>query len=122
MSENKELYYPITSPPQPPHFNNSFPKPTYSNIIRIPNINQYTQEIIHGNLVLTPKKDYIIENENKNENENKLKMVQFTNSSTIECYIKEEKKPSYNNNNLTSQTIYIDIWKSSESQLVIKMH
>jgi hypothetical protein len=32
-------------------------------VIRIPNIANYTQEIINGDLVLTPKKQYITEEE-----------------------------------------------------------
>ena len=32
-------------------------------VIRIPNIENYTQEIINGELILVPKKQYISENE-----------------------------------------------------------
>ena len=32
-------------------------------LIRIPNIENYTQEIINGELILTPRKQYISENE-----------------------------------------------------------
>ena len=34
-----------------------------SEIIRIPNIEKYTQEIINGELILTPKESYITEDE-----------------------------------------------------------
>lgn len=44
-------------------------------LIRIPNIKNYTQEIINGELILTPKKQYMTENE--------LNMTQITHS-TIE--------------------------------------
>ena len=54
-----------------------------TDIIRIPNIINYTQEVINGELVLTPKKIYITEDE--------LKSVQITNSSIIECIIKEDE-------------------------------
>ena len=40
-------------------------------LIRIPNIENYTQEIINGELILTPKKQYITENE--------LNITQITN-------------------------------------------
>lgn len=41
--------------------------------IRIQNINNYIQEIIDGNLILTPKKVYISENEINKINIKKIK-------------------------------------------------
>ena len=43
--------------------------------IRIPNIENYTQEIINGELIVTPKKQYMTEND--------VNITHFTNS-TIE--------------------------------------
>jgi hypothetical protein len=70
--------------------------------IRIPNIKNYTQEIINGELILTPKKQYMTENE--------LNMTNITNSTIKECIIKNEEeiisiKKSY-------RSVLVDIWKS----------
>ena len=53
-------------------------------IIYIPNIENYTQEIINGEFILTPKKQYITENE--------LNITQITNSTIEECLIKKEEE------------------------------
>ena len=53
-------------------------------IIRIPNIENYTQEIINGELILTPKKEYMTENE--------LNITRFTHSMIEECLIKKEEE------------------------------
>ena len=53
-------------------------------LIRIPNIENYTQEIINGDLILTPKKQYMTENE--------LNMTQITHSTIEECIIKKEEE------------------------------
>ena len=53
-------------------------------IIRIPNIKNYTQEIISGELILTPIKKYITEDE--------LINISFTNSIVATCLIKKGKK------------------------------
>ena len=71
-------------------------------LIRIPNIENYTQEIINGELILTPKKQYMTENE--------LNMTNITNSTIKECIIKNEEeiisiKKSY-------RSVLVDIWKS----------
>ena len=50
--------------------------------IRIPNIENYTQEIINGELILTPKKQYITENE--------LNMTHISYSNIEECIIKKK--------------------------------
>jgi hypothetical protein len=52
-------------------------------LIRIPNIENYTQEIINGELILTPKKQYMTENE--------LNMTQIKHSTIEGCIIKKEQ-------------------------------
>lgn len=110
---------PYAIPPQPPYFNNEYLVNNISkihnipNIIRIPNIHHYTQEIINGELLLIQKEKYI--------NDNTLKMVQITNSTTIECIVKEREKTILTNNT-NSKDINLDIWKSPESTLNIKIH
>ena len=79
-------------------------------IIRIPNIENYTQEIINGELILTPKKDYMTENE--------LNITRFTHSMIEECLIKKEEE------NISTQTSYravlVDIWKSMPTQKILQ--
>ena len=79
-------------------------------IIRIPNIQNYTQEIINGELVLTPRENYITENE--------MNMCNFTNSSIIKCLIKRQGE------NISTKTRYqsilTDIWKSIPSQIIVQ--
>lgn len=79
-------------------------------LIRIPNIENYTQEIINGELILTPKKQYMTENE--------LNNTQIANSTIEECLIKKEEetisiKTSY-------RSVLIDIWKSMPSQKILQ--
>jgi len=79
-------------------------------LIRIPNIENYTQEIINGELILTPKKQYMTENE--------LNITQITNSKIEECLIKNEEetisiKTSY-------RSVLVDIWKSMPSQKILQ--
>ena len=80
-------------------------------LIRIPNIENYTQEIINGELILTPKKQYMTENE--------LNMTQITHSTIEECVIKKEEE-----NISTSKSCYrsvlIDIWKSMQVQKILQ--
>jgi hypothetical protein len=79
-------------------------------IIRIPNIENYTQEIINGELILTPKKEYMTENE--------LNITRFTHSMIEECLIKKEEE------NISTQTSYravlVDIWKSMPTQKILQ--
>ena len=72
-------------------------------LIRIPNIENYTQEIINGELILTPKKQYITENE--------LNTTQITNSTIEECLIKKEEE-NISINKRHYRAILVDIWKS----------
>lgn len=82
-------------------------------IIRIPNIENYIQEIIDGELILTPKK---ITPENITENE--LYMTCITNSKIEECIIKKEEKNITINKNYRS--ILIDIWKTMPTQQILQ--
>ena len=79
-------------------------------VIRIPNIDQYTQEIINGELILRPKEEYITEND--------LNMTLITNSKIKECLIK-------NGNKIITikkkyRRILIDIWKSMPTQKILQ--
>jgi hypothetical protein len=53
-------------------------------IIRIQNIENYTSEIMNGELILTPKEQYMTENE--------FNMMQFKYSKIEECEIKKEEE------------------------------
>lgn len=79
-------------------------------LIRIPNIENYTQEIINGELILTPKKIYITENE--------LNMIYITHSSIDKCVIKKEEEIISTNVNYRS--ILVDIWKSMPTQKILQ--
>ena len=70
-------------------------------IIRISNIETYTQEIINGVLILTPKKQYITENE--------FNMTSFTHSTIEECEIKKEEEILSTGKSYRS--ILVNIWK-----------
>ena len=78
--------------------------------IRIPNIENYIQEYINGELILTPKKQYITENE--------LIMTQIKHSTIEECLIKQKEeiistKKSY-------RGVLIDILKSMPAQQILQ--
>jgi hypothetical protein len=79
-------------------------------VIRIPNIENYTQEIINGELILTPKKQYITENE--------LNMTDFISSTIEECVIKKEEEIISIHKKYRS--ILIDIWKSMPTQKILQ--
>ena len=53
-------------------------------IIRIPDIEKYTQEIINGELILTPKENYITEDE--------LNIILLNSSKITECIVKNREK------------------------------
>jgi len=78
--------------------------------IRIPNIENYITEIINGQLILTPKKQYITENE--------LNMTQITHSTIEKCIIKKEEEIISTNNSYRS--ILVDIWKSMTVQKIVQ--
>ena len=79
-------------------------------LIRIPNIENYIQEIINGELILTPKKQYITENE--------LNMTLFLHSKIEECIIKKGEDI------ISTKTKYlsllVDIWKSMPTQKILQ--
>ena len=79
-------------------------------LIRIPNIENYTQEIINGELILTPKKQYMTENE--------LNITQITNSKIEECLIKKEEEII--SINTSYRSVLVDIWKSMPSQKILQ--
>ena len=79
-------------------------------VIRIPNIDKYTQEIINGELILTPKKQYITENE--------LNMTVIKKSSIEECLIKIEDETISTKNKY--QSVLVDIWKSMPTQKILQ--
>lgn len=79
-------------------------------LIRIPNIENYTQEIINGELILTPKKQYMTENE--------LNITQITNSTIEECLIKKEEETI--SINTSYRSVLVDIWKSMPSQKILQ--
>ena len=79
-------------------------------LIRIPNIERYTQEIINGELVLRPRKIYITENE--------LNIIDITSSKIEECVIKNREE------NISIKRKYrgilVDIWKSMPTQKILQ--
>jgi hypothetical protein len=79
-------------------------------IIRISNIENYTQEIINGDLILTPKEIYITEEE--------LDKVILTKSNIIECIVK------HGNMVISKRIKYMgilnDIWCSMPTQKVLQ--
>ena len=79
-------------------------------LIRIPNIENYTQEIINGELILTPKKQYMTENE--------LNITQITNSNIEECLVKKEEEII--SINTSYRSVLIDIWKTMPSQKILQ--
>ena len=79
-------------------------------IICIPNIENYTQEIINGELILTPKQNYISEHE--------LKMTYIKGSSIEQCLIKKEDEIISTNNKY--RCILVDIWKSMPTQKILQ--
>lgn len=71
-------------------------------VIRVPNIENYMQEIINGELIITPKKIYITENE--------IGMTNLTGSKIEECLIKQREDIISTKTNYRG--IVVDIWKS----------
>ena len=78
--------------------------------IRIPNIENYIQEIINGELILTPKKQYMTENE--------LNMTQIKHSTIEKCTIKKQEEII--SINTTYRSVLVDIWKSMPSQKILQ--
>ena len=79
-------------------------------IIRIENIEGYTQEIINGTLILTPKQNYISEEE--------LNRTSLSNSVILKCIVK-------NGDEIISvrkkyRSILNDIWKNMPTQKILQ--
>lgn len=81
-----------------------------SEIIRIPNIEKYTQEIINGELILRPKEIYITEEE--------LKRTLLTHSKVIDCIVKSNEEMITNKTKYYS--ILQSIWKSMPTQKILQ--
>lgn len=79
-------------------------------IIRIPNIEGYTQEIINGELVLTPKEQYITEDE--------LNKTVLNSSKILECIVSNGSETI--SNKLRYRSILADIWKSMPTQKILQ--
>ena len=79
-------------------------------IIRIPNINNYIVEIIGGELILTPKDNYITATE--------LSQTCFKHSRILECSIKDGEEV------ITDKTSYLtnlkNIYKTMPAQLILQ--
>lgn len=78
--------------------------------IIIQNIENYTQEIIDGQLILTPKKTYITENE--------LIRTSLKNSKILTCQI--NKGEEIISRKINYRSVLIDIWKYMPSQKILQ--
>ena len=81
-----------------------------SQVIRILNIENYTQEIINGELILTPIK--------QSENEIDIDMTDFSGSIIVECEVKKEEEIITTKKRYIS--ILIDIWKTMPKQKILQ--
>ena len=79
-------------------------------LIRIPNIKNYTQEIINGELILTPIKQYITEDE--------LNMTQIKGSKIEGCLIKSGEEII--STNTSYRGILVNIWKYMPTQQILQ--
>jgi len=79
-------------------------------IVRIPNIEKYTQEIINGELILTPKENYITEDE--------LNRSILNSSKILNCIVKNGEEIISNKTKYRS--ILTDIWKSMPTQKIFQ--
>jgi len=87
-----------------------------SDIITIPNINNYTQEIINGNLILTPIIKIIT-------SEKELLHFSFNYSTIIGCIIKNNENKeifSVKKGIISAIEILIEIWKSMPKLLILQ--
>lgn len=80
-------------------------------VIRIPNIDKYMQEIINGELILTPQKQYITEDE--------LNITEIRGSKIEECIIKK-KGENISTNRKSFRSVLIDIWKIMSAQKILQ--
>ena len=80
-----------------------------TDIIRIPNIDGYVQEIINGELILTPKKVYITEDQ--------LYLNCLLKSKIIQCIINTEDRVISNKRYLSVLT---DVWSEMPTQKILQ--
>lgn len=80
------------------------------NEIRIPNIENYIQEISNGELILTPKQNYITEKD--------LNELHILHSTIEKCIIKVHDTNISTNTNY--RAILIDIWKTMNMKTILK--
>ena len=80
-------------------------------VIRILNIENYTQEIINGELILTPRIIYITEIE--------LNATQLEFSKIEECLIKKGEEIISRNRHYY-RSVLVDIWKSMPNQQILQ--
>ena len=80
-------------------------------IIRIPNIENYTIEIINGELIATPKMQFITESE--------LTNIDLAHSTIKKCIIKRGDE-IISIDKIYYRPICIDIWKSMPTQKYYK--
>ena len=81
-------------------------------IIRIPNINNYTQEIIDNVLILIPIYNYISEEE--------LLLKSLSNSIIINCIIKDNDDEIICNSPKSYFRVLIDIYKSLPASFILQ--
>ncbi len=79
-------------------------------IIRIPNIANYIQEIVNGELILTPRKRYITEPE--------FAALALTKSTILECFVKHGDTVITNKKKY--QSILNDIWPLLPAQKLLQ--
>jgi len=79
-------------------------------VIRISDIENYTQETINGVLIFTPKNTYITEAE--------LNMMNLRHSKITKCIIKKGDKQITTNKRYRS--VLVDIWKTMPPQLILQ--
>ena len=80
--------------------------------IRVPDIDNYTLEIVEGVLILTPKTQYITKEE--------LQRTDFTHSSIIKCDIKDNEGNTISNNKIEYKKILVDIWASMPASKLLQ--
>ena len=80
-------------------------------IIRIPNIEKYTQEIVNGVLILTPIKEYITEEELNNLDLKGSKILEHTIKNGAQIVSQLEKRWLF---------VLINIWKSMPAQKILQ--
>ena len=83
-----------------------------SDIIRVTNIENYTIEFINGDLIFTPKKSYITDEDH---------ILELVPTSRIdECVINTQRGEPISNLQNSYRMILIDIWKSMPAQKILQ--